>query len=100
MAVLYNSMNGGFDYTDYFASYIFVANVKAMPTPIMMLLTRLCPFPVKTPSEEKRRGAADDSVFKWRAQYTLALAGSAALWFLVEKPIANLMPLLLMPRRG
>jgi hypothetical protein len=31
--------------------------------------------------------------------YTLACAGAGALWFLVEKPFANLVPMLLMPRR-
>lgn len=33
------------------------------------------------------------------ANYTLACAGAGALWFLVEKPFANLVPMLLMPRR-
>ena len=31
--------------------------------------------------------------------YTLAMVGAAALWFLVEKPFANFFPLILMPRR-
>eukprot|EP01047_Picozoa_sp_COSAG01_P011951 COSAG01_NODE_529_length_15890_cov_548.099994_18_plen_104_part_00 len=34
------------------------------------------------------------------ANYVLAVAAAMMLWFLVEKPFANLMPMLLFPRRG
>eukprot|EP01051_Picozoa_sp_SAG22_P013353 SAG22_NODE_1483_length_4324_cov_14.395266_5_plen_145_part_00 len=34
------------------------------------------------------------------ANYTLAVCAALALWFLVEKPFANLMPMILFPRRG